>query len=369
MDLDETQLNAELLRFSQWMHEVAIPGWIKSGFDTNSGSVIDCLLPDGKADKNSVRYLHHQAKWIFTLSRTESVGWGNSYQQLTNQVWGFVSRSGTSKCRSDGYVHQLDANLNILQGQYELSDHALFVSASLAAYAAFGEGGDFRRAVNIMDWLELRFHNSSDGWVESTEQSKVKNLTTHLQLLEAFIYFYEISQKPRWFELAKSLVEVIEQHFVLYDESLALQCGGDWSVTQSQSVWEYQLQITWLMNRYRKSGGEVDPHWIMSLYQIGKNQAREAQYSPTLCSSVVALARALKCGTALSVSDLSTDIRWLTEVTTQLAPLTWDSNAPCLFIEGGPHATSVTGLYELLQAALVVRAYLNKCQLLRCETA
>lgn len=358
MDTSNQTLATALQQFIRWMRDEAIVLWGNNGFDPTSGAGYDFLLPSGKADQNGVRYLQNQAKLIYVYSRVECIGWGRSYQGIIKRVFEFVSRNGTSACRSDGYVHSLDSNLKILDSSYRLVDHGFFILASLATYTAFGHGGDVRRAHNILEWLDLWFKQNNGGWKESDAKSSTRQLASCLVMFECFIYLAEVTKKEKWKRRAETCFNEINQHLTASDQSeVYSQCDSQWQIANPQSVLEEQLQYVWLLNRFFKLTGQVEPKLVEGLF----NNA-EARFNSISANkmTITEAARALKAylsmctnGYAASDSLALSAIDFIANVAKKDVPAGFFTSSK------KSKASSAADLYELMQLAVLSKNFVN----------
>lgn len=200
----------------------------------------------GEPDLDGPIELASQAQLAYVLARAEQLGWSVGNRARVRKLMEFSARHGTLPCRSDGYVHRLDAQFAILDEHHYVSDHALFILASAAISAAYGDSSDIRRAYNILDWLELRLASPHGGWFEHSGIPAERSARSHFTLLLAFLYAYEVTQKPRWLEAAEALVGLYQQK-LLDGASLRVSrtYGEAWAAVDPQ-IWCPEDQFLWI---------------------------------------------------------------------------------------------------------------------------
>lgn len=197
-----------------WVQKDALPMWLDGGRNIAGGGWFSSSLSrEGRPQVGASIQLVAQAQMLYLLARAEHVGWINGRRKMARELIDFAGRHGTLPCRSDGYVRSLEAPSVVLDSRYDPLDHAWFVIANTACFAAFGEMSDLRRAYNILDWLHIHF---VDGvtW-KGIDQKTEAPPELYRQMLRAFLYLAEITQKPAWHKRAKTLLKHCSEIFFL----------------------------------------------------------------------------------------------------------------------------------------------------------
>lgn len=229
-----------------WVRSDLLPLWRDQGFLGLGACVGAHLDPRGKSDSSGPILLASQAQMAYVFARADQLGWVGDCRQPVHKLLQFAGRHGVLPCRSDGYVHSLDHRLSIIDEHHYLLDHALFILASTAASAAYGDGSDIRRAYNIVDWLQLHFVHPQGGWFEDSARHPQRSSRSHFYMLLAFLYLYEITRKPRWLDAAEGLVRLY-QHKLLDEKALRVyrDCGDNWAPLTAD-VWYPEDQFLWI---------------------------------------------------------------------------------------------------------------------------
>lgn len=187
-----------------WVQKDALPVWLVRAQHIPDGWFAAGLAPTGAPLEGQPIQLVTQAQFLYLLARAEHVGWVGGRRRTARDLIDFVGRHGTLPCRSDGYVRSLQAPSVVLDSRCDPVDHAWFVIANTACFAAFGEMSDLRRAYNILDWLHIHF---TEGVMWKGVDRKT-NAAPELYryMLRAFLYLAEVTQKPAWRERANALL-------------------------------------------------------------------------------------------------------------------------------------------------------------------
>ncbi len=377
---------AKLTEFMTWVRGSVLPYWLASGVDGVTGAGLEGVAYSSQT-RFAVRPLVTQAKLIYVLSRSECLGWGAGYQGVINRLFAFVSKAGTSTCRSDGYIHSWDEDYKTLDARYDLADHAYFMLASVGAYTAFGTGGDIRRAMNIFEWLKLHFKCEHSGWRESfTEEdfsNQIENETAKKQtdpilslsalsgLLEVFLYLHEVTQKQQWAELATECYQLVskfgwdQNSNRLFARITPLQ--GVSQVKKSQCIVEASAseyaQWVWLLCRYHKATGAADTSLIQNLYQSSKRLfTKQVKCSSrgAVESSVIYYARQVKAALYMSAQKIDGGQADLDGAMTYIRSCATTKDQG-LFFDKNSNAKLCTAneMFEVFQAALQAQLFVS----------
>lgn len=211
----------------------ALPLWLERGLHFPEGWFSAYLSRSGMPVGGPIQLLA-QAQMLYVLARSEHIGWIGGRRKAARELIDFVGRHGTLPCRSDGYVRSLEAPSVVLDSRHDPADHAWFVIANTACFAAFGEMSDLRRAYNILDWLHIHFADGVTWKGIDRRTEAAPELYRHM--LRAFLYLAEITQKPAWYQRAKTLLSHCAEMFALpaISQSPASGVKFDW---QEQLSW------------------------------------------------------------------------------------------------------------------------------------
>lgn len=219
------QVADALSRFVSWVKKDALPLWLERALHVPGGWFSSQLSASGRPVVGEVVHLVSQAQMLYIICRAEQLGWLSGKRKLTRSIIDFAGRHGTLPCRSDGYVRSLQPSLEILDAQMDPADHAWFVMANAACFAAFSDMLDLRRTYNIVDWMNIHF---ADGlaWLDSDRKTRASP-ELHRLMLRAFTYMDEITQKPVWRQRAQKLFQYCsEQYFSTGEGSKELRSTG-----------------------------------------------------------------------------------------------------------------------------------------------
>lgn len=353
MSSDLPKLIIDLNRLTQWLRDDALPFWVSHGFDAKTGAGYEALSSSGDALPAQVRLMQNQAKLIYVLARAECVGWGSGYQTLIKNGFEFVSRYGVAANRSDGYIHSLNADYSVREQHYELADHAHFALASIAAYSAYGNSGDIRRAINIIDWLEFHF-KEGNHWHEFTHGAKPVGLNSTLLIFEVFLHFYEANKKERWHVALHASFDKLKQDW----QKLVPQLEAKQLATAQLGE---VLQAIWLLCRFYKLGGTVTLDELNTAYgALEKMVLAKLQAEPTHRKSEELFflqMRALKANLALASVHGGVSLNMAQGSLAAIKKSTLVQNLPDNFATNTECRTA-SGLFEIMQASLAARNFI-----------
>ena len=260
-----------------WLKYDAIPLWTQSGIDSRNGSCFESLKPSGAPDIHSHRRMKTQGKQMYVFARAESIGWARGLQGLVKRICVFASMEGTLPNRSDGYVSELDHEFNITNSDYSVYDHAFFILSSMAAYAAYGNGSELRRACNIIEWLDLKFKHAHGGWLDGSYPStEWRQQRTQMAMFEAFVFLFEVTRKESWLNRAREVFQLFSEK--LYrPEHRAVFENYSQDLTAFEPVLEpgKLMNWLWLLRRFEdctgESTGSVPADLLATALRLGRD--------------------------------------------------------------------------------------------------
>jgi len=236
-----------LEQWVSWMRQEVLPFWMAKGRHGKEGWFARRLtVRGGLVDEQQV-FLGTQAQMIYIVARAEQAGWVEGTRRLTHDLIGVCGRYGTLPCRSDGYVRLISNQADILDQHFDLADHALFLLASTSMFAAYNEGSDFRRAGNILEWLNRLFACNNGGWEQGNYAEKTRFSRSHRQMLLAFILLYQITGKSVWQQRASEVYSLFRDKF--YDAAKGVvhqRFDSSWNVLDEKAEVDLQEQLAWV---------------------------------------------------------------------------------------------------------------------------
>lgn len=306
-------LSEALEQLVTWVRLDMLPLWRQKGVQVSEGWAYSCLDTNGNPDQQSAISIAAQAQVAYVFARAEQLGWLIGSRSLVRNLLNFAGRHGTLPCRSDGYVRSLDRQFSIIDERHDLTDHAFFMLSSAAAHTVYGDDSDIRRAYNIYDWIELRLSHPSGGWFENTERPPQRTSRSHLQMLLAFLYVYEVTQKPVWLDRATAILRLYEQKFFdPVERRVISDFNADWGALPDAGVWSPEQQFLWVygISKFarcsgRRVGAEDLYHSVCSSEVVtpeGMVLAQGSNVSPKnrLERSTPALAAGILAGVSLA---------------------------------------------------------------------
>lgn len=250
-----------------WVRKDALPMWLERGLHVPGDWFSSQLSATGETVAEEEIRLVSQAQMIYVISRAEQIGWLGGRRKVVRNAIDFAGRHGTLPCRSDGFVRSLQPSLAVLDSAHDPADHAWFILANTACFAAYSEALDLRRIHNILDWLKIHFTNGA-AWL-GVDQKARGSVELHRLMLQVFLYLAEVTHKPIWKQRAKDLYQYcLEQFFFAINSGESSSEAGDvtpvqrfaWVRTLCQ--YEHQLlpRITFAERLYQQALLEVDAY-------------------------------------------------------------------------------------------------------------
>ncbi|MCR6651180.1 MAG: AGE family epimerase/isomerase [Cellvibrionaceae bacterium] len=218
------QVADALSRFVSWVKKDALPLWLERALHVPGGWFSAQLSASGRPVVGEVVHLASQAQMLYVICRAEQLGWLSGKRKLARSIIDFAGRHGTLPCRSDGYVRSLQSSFEILDAQMDPADHAWFVMANTACFAAFSDMLDLRRVYNIVDWLNIHFADGST-WLDSDRKSRGPPELLRL-MLRAYVYLDEVTQKPVWRQRAQRLFHYCSEEYFSAGEGATELCSA-----------------------------------------------------------------------------------------------------------------------------------------------
>jgi N-acyl-D-glucosamine 2-epimerase len=235
-----------LSRLVTWVRKDALPMWLERGLRVPGDWFSNQLSSLGEPIAEEEIRLVSQAQMIYIISRAEQIGWLGGRRKVVRNTIDFAGRHGTLPCRSDGFVRSLQPSLTVLDSAHDPADHAWFVMANTACFAAYSEALDLRRIHNILDWMKIYF---TDGvaWL-GVDQKTRGSVELHRLMLQAFLYLAEVTHKPIWNQRAKDLYQYcLEQFFFAINSGELSNEGGDVTLVQRfawvRTLCHYERQL------------------------------------------------------------------------------------------------------------------------------
>lgn len=220
-------------QLTDWLTDWALPFWVEKGISDRNGFAYDYLAADGTAGQHGWHSLSVQAMQIYAFSRATKMSWMSNSQGVIERMISSAILLGTSPCRSNGFLHLLDADMRTVDADHYVTDHAWFMMSSAAAWHAFSRGTELRRSYNIFEWLQQRYARGA-GWSEGSSAGRSLRLSTQIQMCEAIVYIYECCGKEKWAGHAAAFLQHFNSH--IFDGTIASLTefrGPDWTPDRS----------------------------------------------------------------------------------------------------------------------------------------
>jgi len=333
-----------LSRLITWVRKDALPMWLERGLHVPGDWFSSQLSSTGESKAGDEIRLVSQAQMIYVISRAEQMGWVGGRRKVVRNTIDFAGRHGTLPCRSDGFVRSLQPSLEVLDSANDPADHAWFILANTACYAAYGEALDLRRMQNILDWMKIYF---TDGvaWL-GVDQKTHGPVELHRLMLQAFLYLAEVTHKPAWNQRAKELYQYcLEQFFFAIN-------SGEFSGAASEVTLVQRFAWVRTFCQYER---QLHPRTAFSekLYQHALHEVGSSASSCTVLAEVIGAGLAL-CEAGGEYEDSVSPYlhRLLGHVTSQAVP--------GMFADEVNSTGSVATLVSLFEAAIIANKLLSR---------
>lgn len=261
-------------RLVNWMQQDALPLWTTQALIPGVGASYETLYASGKPNLAANMRVRVQARQIFSFARAYQMGWLPHAQPLTRQLEAFIAHYGVTQCRSDGYVHLLSSQFQIVDAKRDLYDHAFYMLAYGALFAAFGDKSARRKARKIADWMNKEWRHPLGGWIEGDYPAPYRRQNPHMHLFETFLFLYNASQNDFWLNQAHQVYALFTRHFFnpqtavvqeYFQDDWALAPGDAGQVVEPGHMFEW----VWLLRQYQKTTGIDTSTYANALFAKG----------------------------------------------------------------------------------------------------
>lgn len=242
-----------------WLFEAALPLWWNTGFDPASQSFFEKLDLEGKPVPGS-RRVRVQARQTFVYAAAGRLGWPGPWRDAASAGANVLLKQGLRK--DGGTAHLLNDAGDVQDARRDLYD-AAFVTFALAHAGAALERGDLTAAgAALADWTFAAWAHPQGGLNEGEiTPTPPRRQNPHMHMLEALLALYETTGEAKHLQCAREIVALLRARFVSARWGALLEYfNDDWTPREGEEgrIAEpgHQFEWAWLLDRYRRLGGE-----------------------------------------------------------------------------------------------------------------
>jgi len=244
-------------RLKSLMIEHALPLWSTTGFDDRSGSFVERLTADGRADLEAPRRVRVQARQIYCYAKAAQLQWYPSGREIALKALDRLLKTARSPDGQPGYVHLLDGEGKVLDARRDTYDHA-FVLLALATVFAITKDAQVRAEIDLaLQFLDKQLRSTHGGFVNGLPAWLPRQQNPHMHLFEAMIALYEATGEPQFQNRAGDFFGLFVGNF--YDQktqTLAEFFEEDWSPIHPAVVEPgHQAEWLWLLRAFERNTG------------------------------------------------------------------------------------------------------------------
>jgi mannose/cellobiose epimerase-like protein (N-acyl-D-glucosamine 2-epimerase family) len=237
-----------------WLHEQALPFWIRAGVDGQYGFVEHLNL---EAEPAHVAYkrLRVQARQTYVFSHASLVGFPGALEAAENG-WRFMREHGW--LREGGWARRLGREGGVVDATLDLYDQAFALLAIAWWVKASGDAEATTFADRTLDAIDARLPAACGaGWLSDAGNDAALLQNPHMHLLEGLLAVHDATGEARFESAAACVVNLFES--VMFDQATG-------------TLAEYYD------NEWRRAGGEagriVEPghhyEWVWLLHEAAR---------------------------------------------------------------------------------------------------
>lgn len=264
-----------------WAIGHALPLWSSTGRD---GTLYHERLDFERRPTNiAARRLMVQARQIATYSRASLEGW---HQGADEHVVGCLAAVERHYHRADaapGWVFSVGADHAILDPTRDLYAHAFILYALAWSHRLTGDPQAIALADQTLDEIDVIFAAQHGGFLDAVPAADaIRRQNPHMHLLEALLALHEATGAERYMDRAGPLVSLAQAKLIDPRTGALLEdFASDWSPLNPHGANRvepgHQFEWAWLLEEYRRLGGDVPLETIDRLLDLGLKHGFDAQ--------------------------------------------------------------------------------------------
>jgi mannose/cellobiose epimerase-like protein (N-acyl-D-glucosamine 2-epimerase family) len=269
---------------AHWLFDEVLPLWASTGHDTTHGGFFEQIAFDGTAITLPKR-CRVQARQAYVFIEAGRLGWAGPWRER--------ARSGVSfmlahHARPDGFMRfKTHVDGSPCDDNVDNYDQAFAIFALAHAYSVEPAERYRTAAQGVLSALRRERKHPLGGFYETAPGDGPLLANPHMHLFEAALAWLNVEPQPIWRELAQDISDLCNSRFI-DPESSALReyFEKDWTPRTGEAgrIIEpgHQFEWAWLLARWRRLGGAVDPSVIRGLYETADRHGLDRTQSLTL---------------------------------------------------------------------------------------
>jgi mannose/cellobiose epimerase-like protein (N-acyl-D-glucosamine 2-epimerase family) len=237
--------------------EHSFPLWSTEGWDQATGSFIDRLHQDGRADRLAPRRVFVQARQIYCFAKAAQIGWYPQGHEIALKALEHLLTKAKSPDGKPGFVHRLAHDGSVLDARRDSYDHA-FVLLALSTVYALDRDAQVRAEIDALcAFLDSQLRSPHGGVLEGWPASMPRRQNPQMHLFEAMIAAFDATHDPVFQNRAGNFFALFLVN--LYDGQkrvLGEYFEDDWSRIEPVSVEPgHQAEWVWLLKDFERITG------------------------------------------------------------------------------------------------------------------
>jgi mannose-6-phosphate isomerase len=235
----------------------ALPLWSTQGWDRASGSFIERLDRDGRADRQAPRRILVQARQIYCFAKAAQMGWYPEGHAIALKGLEHLLAKAKAPDGKGGFVFSLTPEGTVQDGRRDTYAHA-FVLLALATVYAFDHDAQVRAEIDaLVTFLDTQLRSPNGGFLEGLPPSLPRRQNPQMHLFEAMIAAFEATHDLAFQQRAGDFFALFLAN--LYDKQkhvLGEYFEDDWSKIEPISVEPGHLaEWAWLLKGFERITG------------------------------------------------------------------------------------------------------------------
>lgn len=268
-----TSLASVQTRLIDWLVTQAYPLWSHRGVDGRNGGFVEALAADG-TPLFSPRRLRVQPRQLFAFAQAPTLGWRGEPIPIIRNGLRYLEDSYR---RSDGLYRRLvDAEGMVLDDSALLYDNAFVLLGLCSAASTLGDLQPMeRRAIEIRDLIEQRWHLGGGGFLSGDATPNLLESNPHMHLLEACLAWSEIGNDTGWYGWIEEIVELAIKRLLTPAGAISEYFDRSWHPAPGRAgrILEpgHQFEWAWLLMRFRGQNSAVARATALRLITVGES--------------------------------------------------------------------------------------------------
>ena len=269
---------------AHWLFEDVLPLWSSAGHDAAHGGFFERIAFDGTAIAIPKR-CRVQARQAYVFIEAGRLGWPGPWRERATSGISFML---AHHARPDGFMRfRVHIDGSRCDDSVDNYDQAFAMFALAHAYSIEPADRYRQAALGVLSALRHERKHPLGGFYETATVDDPLLANPHMHLFEAALAWLDVDPQPVWRELAEEIAHLCVSRFI-DPKRLALReyFAADWAPANGESGRTvepgHQFEWAWLLARWRRRGGAVDPSVIRGLYETADRHGLDRAQSLAL---------------------------------------------------------------------------------------